>query len=161
MRYYIKEKAFKIRDEYKILDQNEEPIYKVWGKLFSIKNKLEFKDIHDRVLYRAERIIFTLPPKFNILSESEQTIGRIDRKFSFHKNYTATIEDRVYEVKGSLFGYSFDIYRNDSPIAHCERKIISIGSNYTIDINDNENQNEVMFIVCLIDIMMENARNNN
>ena len=55
MRYQMRQKIFSFGDDYQIKDANENDVFCVDGRAFSIGNKLSFEDLNGRELAKIEQ----------------------------------------------------------------------------------------------------------
>jgi uncharacterized protein YxjI len=152
MKFYIKQKVFSFKDQFKVTDDNQNLKYEVKGKFMSISNKLELMDSYGKVLLRSQKQIFSLLPKYFIYDANGKELAIIKKKFSIRPNFDMTIMDKQYSVEGSLFGHSFGIINNHNQnVASIGKKLFSWGDTYEIDIDDEENKELFLFVVIIID----------
>jgi len=160
MKFYIKQKVFSFKDQFRIMDETQNVLYEIKGKFMSIKNKLELTNQQGEMLLRSERKVLTLMPKYYIFDARDQEIALIKRIFGFKPRFDLNILNRDYFVDGSLFGHSFGIYDdNKNLVASISKKIISWGDTYEIDIQDEENVELFLFVVIIIDQVVHEKRN--
>lgn len=152
MKFYIKQKVFTFKDQFRIMDETQNVQYEIKGKFMSIKNKLELTNPAGEMLLRSERKVFTFMPKYFIYNSKEQEIALIKRIFGFKPRFDLNILNKDYFVDGSLFGHSFAIYdEKKNMVASISKKIISWGDTYEINIQDENNAELFLFVVIIID----------
>lgn len=152
MKFYIKQKVFSFKDQFKIMDETQNVLYEIKGKFMSIKNKLELTNQAGEILLRSERKVLTIMPKYFVFNEKDQEIALIKRIFGFKPRFDLNILNKDYFVDGSLFGHSFGIYdERKNMVASISKKIISWGDTYEIDIQDEANVELFLFVVIIID----------
>ena len=66
MRYLVRQKVFSIRDSFTIKDEYGNDVFKVFGRLLSIGNKLTLTDLLDQELYYIEQRLFRFLPEYTI-----------------------------------------------------------------------------------------------
>ena len=82
MRYLIKEKIFSFSDSFDIMDENQDPIYRVVGQILSLGNKLTLYSLDGRELLRIEERLMSFLPKYEIFAGSE-LLARINKELTF------------------------------------------------------------------------------
>ena len=148
MKLYVNEKLFSIHNKFYVKDENEQDVYEISSKVFSIGAKTTISDMSgNKVAYIAQEI-FHLTPHYNVFV-NDQKICQIKKKFQLMKNdYELT---NGYRVEGNIFAYDFVIYDNtDTPIGSIKRALISIGDKYEIEIFDETKLNIVLAIIVAI-----------
>ncbi len=133
------------------MDQNQKEIYQVEGKMFSISNKLNLLNMDGSQVLNSKKRLLSILPKYELFSNHGDLVAEIQRKFSFKPNFEVTIGDKLLKVQGSLFAHSFGIFDDDREIASIEKKVISWGDTYEIEINEEMNIELYLFIVIIID----------
>lgn len=160
MKFYIKQKVFSFKDQFKIMDETQTVQYEIKGKFMSIKNKLELTKANGDPVMRSERKVLTFMPKYFIFNNKDQEIAVIKRIFGFKPRFDLNIMNKDYFVDGSLFGHSFGIYdEKKNQVASISKKIISWGDTYEINIQSEENVELFLFVVIIIDqVVHENKQ---
>lgn len=151
MRYYIKQKVFSIKDRFKVTDESQNELYEVKGSFMSLSNKLELKDMNGNVLYHAKKKILSLMAKYTLFNDHGKEVAHIKRKFSLRPNFDLEILGQHLSVEGSLYGHAFDIIDHENHIASINKKYLSWGDTYEIDIHESDNKELYLFVVIIID----------
>src|SRR5687767_11563596 len=71
MRYVLKQKMFAWGDDFIIKNQDDQPIYKVDGKVFTIGKKLTFEDMQGNELARIHQKLLSWGPTYEISQGNE------------------------------------------------------------------------------------------
>lgn len=159
--YYIKQKAISFGDRYKIMDENQEVIYYVKGKVFSISHKMEFIRAKDEAtIYHFSRKIFSFLPTYYMQDEALMDVATVRRPITFI-NKRLIIDSNLgdYEVEGTFWAHSFDIIKDGSVVASIKKKLIAWGDTYQITIEDVSNEAFLLGLVVLIDSIFHNNNN--
>lgn len=151
MKFYIKQKVFTFKDQFTIMDENQNLQYQVKGKFMSITNKLELLDKNGEVLLRSNKKVLTIMPKYFIYNLRDEEIATIKRIFGFRPRFNISALKKELTVDGSLFAHSFNIYDEGKVVASIQKKIISWGDTYQIEILDEENVELFLFVVIVLD----------
>lgn len=151
MKYYIKQKVFSFKDTFTVKDEEQNNVYQVKGKMFSLSNKIEFMNMDDVVLLQAHKKIFSFLPKYFIYDQFEQPLAEVQKKLSFKPMFVVEAMNEQLEVEGSLFGHTFSVMKHGDIIASIQKKVMSFGDSYEIDILDDTNKELYLFLVIVID----------
>lgn len=160
MKFYIKQKVFTFKDQFSIMDDQQNIVYQIKGKFLSLRNKLAMIDHKGLALLRAERKLFAFLPKYFIYDKTNQLIAEVKRVFGFRPKFDLHVPHKDYRVNGSFFGHSFSIYdEGNKLVASISKKIISWGDTYEIEVVDEENVELLLFLVIIIDQVVHERHN--
>lgn len=150
MRFYIKQKVFSFKDQFKVKDEQERDAYYVEGKTFSLGNKLHIYNMQNEEILYIEQKLFSLKPAFELYKNSEH-VATVKKSFNLFKN-NYTIEGTNWTIEGSILEHNY-VINNDSgrTIAEVNRKLISWGDAYSIDIYDEKHVETLLGVVIVID----------
>jgi len=160
MKFYIKQKVFSFKDKFKVFDENENIQYQVFGKFFSFTNKLEFVDHNENVILRAHKQLFRFLAKYQVYDHDGMEVASVKRIFSITPKFELNAKGRTLNVDGNFFAHSFNITDNGSFVASIQKKYISWGDTYEIDIVDEKNIQLLLFLVIIIDQVVHENKNN-
>lgn len=148
MKLYVKEKLLSLHNKYFIYNENGEIEFKIESKIISIGDKTTIYDKNDNIVAYIEQEILHLMPHYNVHIGGEFKY-QIKKKFQFLKNdYDLS---NAYKVDGSVFSLNFAIYNNyGQQVALVNRKFISIGDKYQIDIYDEKDLYTILTIIVAI-----------
>ena len=161
MKLYVKEKLMSFHNRYFIYDEMGEVAYEIESKVISIGDKTTIYDkFHNEVAYIEQEILHIMP-HYNIYIGGEFKYN-IKKKFKLLKNdYELS---NMYQVDGSIWGYSFTILNDlGDTVASITREILTIGDKYQIDIIDEKDINTILTIIVAItnDIDRSQANSSN
>lgn len=151
MKYYIKQKVFSLKDKFSIKDVEGNDIYKIEGQFISLKNKLALTNMEDEVIYKSEKKLFKVFAEYNIFSKDDEPLINVKRKWGFKPKFLITFDNREFTVQGSLFAHSFQVMDESKIVASIQKKVISWGDSYEIDIIDESKVELFLFLVIIID----------
>lgn len=160
MKFYVKQKVFSFRDKFKVTDEFQKELYQVAGKFISISNKLELQNLDGSVVLHAKKQVFSFMPKYFIYTPHNEEVAVIQRKFAFKPKFDIRAGNKELTVDGSLFGHSFQIYDEEQVVASIQKKIISWGDTYEIEVVSDQNLELYLFIVIIIDQVIHEQKNN-
>ncbi len=157
--FYMKQKVYSIGEKYNIMDENQQVIYHVKGKVFSIKNKLDmFKG--DELVYHLERKLFRLLPQYTLFSPDGSVVATIKKNFTFFGG-KMTI-DSIFcqmEILGQVWQYDFHVNKNGQEVMSVHKKWLSWGDSYQISIQEDAQEAYYVALVILIDVIFHQQKN--
>lgn len=161
MKFYIKQKVFSLKDQFSVMDEQQNEVFQVQGKMFSFANKLDLKTRDDQVVLHAKKQVFSFMPKYFILTPQDEQIALVQRKFGFRPKFVVQALGREFTVEGTFFGHAFGVFDGDQEVASISKKVISWGDTYEIDIRYEQNIPLFLFIVIIIDQVIHEQKRRN
>ena len=158
MRYYMKSKFFKIKEDFWIKNEHDENVFFVDNKFLTFG--LQFNISKDnRELYFVKEKLATFMNKYEIF-ENNEVVGRINQKFTFFKD-RIEVESKYgeLEVVGSIFDRNYDIYQNGVVIATATKEFFSFTDNYFVDINF-EDHAFILSLIVIVDNIIDKKKSN-
>lgn len=160
MKLFVKEKLFSIHNKYYIYNEIGEIEYEIESKVISIGDKTTIYDKnHNKIAY-IEQKLFHLMSHYDVYIKNEYKY-QIKKKYKlFNNNYELS---NSYKVNGNFLNLNFDILNNfDKKIAQVNRKFLSIGDKYQIEILDEKDLIIILTIIVAItnDIDRRQAEDN-
>lgn len=152
MRYYMKSKLFKLKEDFWIKNGREEDTFFVDNKLISLG--LQFKMIKDnKTLYEVKQKL-SLLPKYEVM-ENTEVVATLNKKLTFIKDkMVINCKYGNLMVKGNLFDRKYKIYKEDKEIADIKKDLFKLSDGYTIDINF-ENEAFILTLIVIIDDILD------
>lgn len=159
MKFYIKQKVFSLKDQFSILNEMQQNVYQVQGKMLSISNKMDLMQPDGTVILHAHKKVFSFMPKYFIETPHGEELATVQRKFGLRPKFLVTVGDDELSVEGSLFAHSFHIMDDNQTVASIQKKVISWGDAYELDIPDDRRTVLLLFIVIIIDQVIHEQQN--
>lgn len=159
MKFYIKQKVFSLKDNFDVFDEQQNPVYKVSGKFFSMKNKMELSNLNGDVLLSSEKKVFSFRPTYFIFDQHGTQIAKVKQKFSLRPKFEVNIYNQAAEISGNFFQRTFDVNVPGGVAASIRKKVFSFGDSYEIEINDTENTEIYLYLVIVIDQVLHEREN--
>lgn len=158
MKYFIKQKVFSFKDKFNITNEQQETLYQVEGKVFSIKNKLTLLNPTGDEVLKAEKKLFKLFARYDIYHPDGDHQAVVQRKFSILRpKFMVTAGNQELMIDGNMIGHQFSITKDGREVASIQKKLFSFGDSYVIDIAEEVNQELYLFIVIIVDQILEEA----
>jgi len=158
MKYHIKERAWTLREEFTVRDQDGREAYKVKGKFFHIGDNLKIIDVQsrDEVAHIKQRVL-SFTPHYEIHNH-HQHLASIHEKLLhfFGERFKIKLETgEVYHIDGNIWNWDFTVTdEKGNLLAQISKRISLFKDSYAVDIAQNVS---VPFILALA-IVMEMVR---
>ncbi|MDR3292818.1 MAG: LURP-one-related family protein [Clostridiales bacterium] len=137
MQLYLKQKVFAIREKFNFFDADQNLVYRAEGSFFALPKRYTLIQ-NERPVVEIERKIFTLLAEYKIFSPNDPTDPiRLKKKFSFKQNFDLFTPNGLYKIEGSLFGFSFSLIDTaGASVMSVQKKYLSWGDAYEIFIDE-------------------------
>lgn len=148
MELYVKEKLLSMRNKYYIYNSDGEVEYEIESKILSFGAKTTIYDKSHNIVAYIEQEAFHLMPRYNVFIDNEYKY-QIKKVFKLFKNdYELS---NLFKVDGSTFNLDFAIADDrGNEIAVVNRKLLSVGDKYKIDILDENYLKIILTIIVAI-----------
>lgn len=159
MRYYIKSKLFKIKEDFWVKNNKGEDSYFIDKEFFSFG--LQFRVIeNNNEIYKVREKLLKFMPSYEIYDGNDNIIGRVKKQLTFFKD-SIFVESNYgdFEIQGDFWHYSYRINHNGRTIAVIDKEVLSFTDNYYVDIN-YENNPFIIALVIIIDNIIDKHNNN-
>lgn len=148
MKIYVKNKPFSWGGDSEVLDENQQDVYKVKGKLISPTQKKKIYDMQGKLLYVVRNKFWTFfCKKTMIFDANKKKIATIKKgDFSANADYEIDHISDVMRIEGKFFGSTSKIIKNEQEIATLT-KDFSIGKDcFTLETD----YQDIPFLVALV-----------
>lgn len=159
MRYYMKSKFFKIKEDFWIKNEYGEDVYFVDNKFLTFGLQFDILK-NDRLLYSVKEKLLTFMSNYKMF-EQGNVVAEISQKFTFFRdklNISSKYGDLT--IKGDFFDYNYEIYKGKKIIAKVTKEFFSFTDNYYIDVNF-EDEAFILALAVIIDNIIDKQKNNN
>lgn len=158
MRYLIRQKLFSFRDNFTIKNEYGEDCFNVYGKIFSLGDKLYLTDMQGRELFYIEQRLFRFLPEYTIYQEGSP-VARVKKNLTFFRaSFDITSAYGDFNIDGDFFAYDFTIFKNGAPAAIVSKKWFSFSDTYGVSVSDNENAAFILSLVIVLDMVYHNDK---
>ncbi|MER2063591.1 MAG: LURP-one-related family protein [Alkalibacterium sp.] len=159
MLLYIKQKVWSLSDRFTIKDNVERDMYYVEGEFFTFAKKLRLYNKDNEEQLYIEQSLWRLLPEYTLYEKGEE-VATVKKDFAFFKN-NYTILGPDWHIEGSVMAHDYVIKQGNTVIADINKKWLSWGDTYEINIYDEASVNILLGIVIVIDAVISQARANN
>lgn len=154
-RLFIRQKVLKITDHYPIMDENEETVYQVDEDLKLIGKTVHVSDAGGRHLFTVEREVLTFLPRFRILFADGRELTLQSKLAFFRKVIEVQPSEVGITVEGDYFSKNFDVLKDGEPIGRIDRKWLSIGDKFAIDVLDSRHEQLFIAVMIAVDAIID------
>ena len=149
MKYYIKSKFFKIKEDFWVKNEYGEEVFFVDNKFLTFGLQFDIKK-NNKIIYSVKEKILTFLSNYN-LYENNNIIASVNQKFTFLKDKIVITSSKYDDIviKGDLFSINYEILQNNRIIATVKKELFSFTDSYYADIDFEDDA----FILCLIVII--------
>lgn len=159
MKYIIREKFWHVGEDSDILNENQQPVYEVDGKVLSINNLLIVKDLSGAEVARVHRKLISLVPTFEI-SVGGQDVGEVRKHFftPLRQKFSITLPGEELEMEGDLLNHECSIEKGQTTVATVSKRWITLTATYGVDIAEGENDVLILASVLALDLALDQER---
>lgn len=157
MRYYMKSKFFKFKEDFWIKNEFNEEVFFVDNKFMTLGLQFDISK-NGNVLYFIKEEFITFMNTYKIY-ENNNVVASVKQKFTLFKDKVEI--DSKYgnlRIEGNLFDYDYKIYKGNNVIATAEKELFAFTDNYYVDINF-EDEAFILALIVIIDNIRDKRRN--
>jgi uncharacterized protein YxjI len=160
MRYLLRQRLFVIGTDFVIQNQAGQPAYYVDGKIFRLRETLEFQDINRRPLAQIVRKWFALTPSYEIHYPKQGVTSVSKAMFTlFRCKFSIDIPGpNDLEAQGDFWDYNYTFYRRNKLVAHVSRKWFALTDSYGVDVVDGEDALTILASTVIIDLICHDEK---
>ena len=149
-RYIFKEKFLKITDKYWIKDEDDSNAFYLDQDFTFIGYRATVFGPDKERLFRIEKKIISLLPKFFVDFEDGSKMTVNQRFTLLRKSIDVDTDFGTINLKGSIFDYNFTITLNGEIIGEVNRKFISLTDHYVLTVlNEDYTLAMIALVICL------------
>jgi uncharacterized protein YxjI len=152
--YVIKEKFFRLGDDFEITDDDGRGVYRVDGKVLSLRGRLVIEQPGVGEVATVERHLVALRPTYAITIGGEKAADVRKHFFTpFRDKFTIDIPGPDdLEVTGNLLDHEYRIERHGETVATASKRWLSLRDTYAVDIADGEDHLLILATVLALDL---------
>lgn len=160
MRYVIRERLFRLGEDSDITDEYGRPVYRVDGKVLSLRNTVVVRDMAGAEVAKVERHLIALRPTYGISRYGEE-LAEVRKKLisPFVDRFTIDIPGpQDLSVTGSLFEHEYAIAREGQLVATVSKSWLSLTETYGVEIVPGEDDVLILASVLALDLAQDRER---
>ncbi|AEV85519.1 hypothetical protein ACWT_4497 [Actinoplanes sp. SE50] len=132
--YVIRERFFAIGDDFDVLDENGAKVYRVDGKVLSLRNKVVIEDPAGDEVATVHRHLVSLRPTYEIRIGGEKAAEVRKKLFTpFRDRFTIDVPGPDdLEMKGDLLDHEYVIEQGGEEVAAVSKRWLTIRDTYAV-----------------------------
>jgi uncharacterized protein YxjI len=154
MRYLLKQKLFAFGEDFHILNENDEKVFFVDGRAFSLGNKLSFQDLSGNELVFIRQKLLSFGPSYE-LHRGGQLVATLKKNYFtlFHCKFAIDVPGPDdLEAKGDFLDHEYVFTRSGREVAQISKRWFAFSDTYGVDIG--EGQDDVLILASAVVIDM-------
>lgn len=163
MRYQMKQRFWTFGNQFMIKNAAGQDVFRVTGKVFTIKDKLTFSDMQGNELAYISQKLMSFKKKYMIYRDGRLFAEVIKELSLFKDKYTVDIPGpNDYSVNGKFWDHEYHFHRRGQEVAHVSKAYFALTDTYGIDIDKGEDDITILATAVVIDLVnqaKETARN--
>jgi uncharacterized protein YxjI len=155
--FLIRERLFSVGDDFDVLDEQGNKLYKVDGKAFSLRDKVVIEDPHGDEVATVHRHLIALRPTYEIRIGGE-TAAEVRKKLftPFRDKFTIDVPgDDDLEMKGDLLNHEYEIELDGHQVAEVSKRWLTIRDTYAVRVDEGADELLIVCAVIALDLAME------
>jgi uncharacterized protein YxjI len=159
MRYCIKEKFWALGNNFHIMDDCNEPVYRVDGAAFSWGDKLSFQDMAGSEVAHISQKLLSFMPTYTVYRDG-QLFAEVKKEWSwFRKQFALDVPDpNDYTIDGSFWERDYVFKRGGRNVASVSRHYFAFTDTYGVDIVDGEDDVAILATCIVIDQVLHDEK---
>ena len=155
-KFKIKEKVWSLRQDYQILDENDNLVYRTDGSKFSFKKKTVLFDSSDQEVIRIEKKLFTVRPTYLIIKDGVP-LYKIVKRFTLKPRIIveSLTESDAFIVEGNLWGNEYRFVTEDEEFAFVSKDIWKLADTYGIAMHPDSREEINIAVILIIDMIKD------
>ena len=159
MNLYIKQKLFSFGDKYDIYDAEQNPVYKAFGEVFTIGNKLHLCTTNDEELVFIKQRVMTFMPAFELYVRGA-LFATLKKEFTFfYKKINVESAFGSFVIDGNFWDHEYTITCNGKLFGTVSKEWLTWGDVYALNINTDKHSEFFVALVLAIDCILEGEKN--
>ena len=153
----IREKFFSFGDDFDVLDENGQKVYRVDGKVLSVRNKVVIEDPAGNELATVHRHLVAMRPTYEIRIGGEKAAEVRKKLFTpFRDRFTIDVPGPDdLEMKGDLLDHEYVIERGGAEVAAVSKRWLTIRDTYAVQVTPGEDPLLIIGSVLALDLALE------
>ena len=155
MKLYFKQKAFKLKEDIKIFDENEAVVFKIVGTFLEIPKTFKVFDNNDRELASIETYYIGLRQYYQVKT--------LDGEFNIKKSFNPFklklwILENDWELNGYVGFLDFELFSQETLLMDLNKVYPSIGDRYELTLKNEEDALLAVIISIIVDRIASSGR---
>jgi uncharacterized protein YxjI len=161
--YVIRERFFRLGDDFDITDESGRRVLEVDGKVLSLRDRLILRDPAGRQVAQVQRKLIAMRPSYEISTGGEHAAVVRKKMFTpFRDRFTIDIPGPDdLEMVGSLFDHEYSVRRGGEPVATVSKRLLRLRDTYAVDVLPGQDDLLILAAVLAVDLAQDRERSRN
>ena len=155
--YVIRERLFAVGDDFDVLDENGTKVYRVDGKVLSVRNKVVIEDASGTEVATVHRHLVSLRPTYEIRIGGEKAAEVRKNLFTpFRDKFTIDVPGPDdLEMKGDLLDHEYVIEQDGTQVAAVSKRWLTVRDTYAVQVTAGVDPLLIIGSVLALDLALE------
>jgi len=149
--FYVKQKLWRLKDKFTVMDNGENPVYQVEGSFFTWLKHFDIRDMSGGLVSHIDQEFAFFLPRFRVTLANGQRFT-IQKEFSWFKP-RYQISDLGLTVQGDFWDMDYCLYQNEVEIARISQEWFRIRDTYQVMVFEDCYEHLVISLVLAIDFV--------
>jgi len=157
--YVIRERFFAFGDDFDVLDEHGTKLYRVDGKVFSVRGKVVIEDPSGAEVATVHRHVVALRPTYEIRIGGEKAAEVRKKLFTpFRDKFTIDVPGPDdLEMKGNLLDHEYVIEQGGEEVAAVSKRWLTLRDTYAVQVTAGADPLLIIGSVLALDLALERA----
>jgi uncharacterized protein YxjI len=155
--YVIRERFFAIGDDFDVLDEHGNKVYRVDGKVFSVRGRVVIEDLSGAEVASVHRQLIAMRPTYAIEIGGEKAAEVRKKLFTpFREKFTIDVpgpDDLT--MKGDLLDHEYVIELGGDEVAAVSKRWLTIRDTYAVQVSAGIDPLLIIGSVLALDLALE------
>ncbi|MDO5015953.1 MAG: LURP-one-related family protein [Eubacteriales bacterium] len=153
---YIRQKVFKLRDVYPVLDEDGNAVYQVEQDFRLIGNTVHVNHVSNQRSFVIDRELLRLMPRYQVRFNDGSRMTIRQRINLFRKQIEVSSKDYQLNLKGDfILDLYFDVYNGTTKVGYIEKAFLAWGDTFVITVLDPEFEEELLALLIVVDDILD------
>ncbi|WP_433360593.1 LURP-one-related/scramblase family protein [Actinoplanes sp. CA-142083] len=161
--YLIRERFFAIGDDFDVLDEHGNKLYRVDGKVFSVRGRVVIEDPSGEEVASVHRQLIALRATYEIRIGGEKAAEVRKKLFTpFRDKFTIDVPGPDdLEMKGDLLDHEYVIEQDGDEVAAVSKRWLTVRDTYAVKIAEGINPLLIIAGVLALDLALDREKDAN
>lgn len=161
-RYTMRQRLVSIGEDFDIMDEVGNPIYKVDGKVLRLRETFVIEDMQGREVATIREKKLALRESMNILRGGTKVATIRKARFApFRHKFSIDVPGGVDLIaQGDILHHEYTISRSGDPVARISKHRFALSDTYGVEVLPGEDDGLILAIAVAIDEMVHDSNGN-
>lgn len=156
---YIKQKVFKLRDVYPVLDAEGKPVYQVDQDFKLLGNTVHVTQLASQRGFVIDRELFRFMPHYQVRFDDGTSMMIVQRFTFFRKEIEIQSKQFHLTLQGDyLWDLNFTVYNGEVQVGQINKAWLAWGDSYEITVLDSRFEEALLALLIALDDILDQER---